>query len=540
MKRREIIKGLSVLPFISPLIPVETFAGVQRQKSTPVKPVQNIYQSIGVEPVINCRGTFTIIGGSVQRPEVRAAIQAASTSFAQVDEVAMGVGQKLADITGAEWGMVSAGCAAGMKHITAACVTGGNPEKLVRIPNLTGFDKTQVIIPRRSRNVYDHAIRNIGVEMVAVNSLKELENAINPKTAMIYITTGAAYEPGGEFSAEEIAKIAKAKNVPLLVDAAAEDLTIPNVHLQRGADVVSYSGGKAICGPQSAGLNLGRKDILMSAWQASSPHHGPGRDNKVGKEEMIGMLAAVEAWIARDHAEKERTWMLWVNNMAKRVSALPGVQTTIREPQGRDNRSARLTISWDASVYNINGQQAGEIFATTHRPRIAISGSHNEQSGMSTLSISTGQMQPGEDVIVADSIYKLLSTPREKTNEILPPPSANIAGQWNVDIEFFSSKSRHTFMLQQNGRVIEGLHKGDFTTRPIMGTLDGDQIKLSSSERGDADNVPFNFYGSVKRDLMTGDIYMGEYLRAKFTATRSVNVGPRREIFIPKGQPLSS
>lgn len=538
MKRRDIIKSLSILPFTGTFNSFDPISGANKKTST--ASVNNIYQSIGVEPVINCRGTFTIIGGSVQRPEVMAAIQAASTSFAQVDEVAMGIGQKLADLTGAEWGMVSAGCAAGLKHITAACVSGGNPEKLVRIPNLAGFDKTQVIIPKGSRNVYDHAIRNIGVEIVTVNSMEELEKAINPKTAMIFTVTGAAYEPGGEFSTEEIAKIAKSKNVPFLVDAAAEDLTIPNVHLQRGADVVSYSGGKAICGPQSAGLNLGRKDILMSAWQASSPHHGPGRDNKVGKEEMIGMLAAVEAWIARDHAEKERTWMLWVNNMSKRVSALPGIQTTIREPQGRGNRSARLTISWDASASNITGPEVAEEFASTHRPRIAISGSHNEQSGLSSLSISTNQMQPGEDKIVADSIYKVLSTPREKTSNILPPPSANIAGQWDVDIEFYSSKSRHTFMLQQNGREIDGLHKGDFTTRPIMGTLDGDQIKLSSSERGEADNVPFSFYGTVKSDLMTGEIYMGEYIRAKFTATRAVNIGPRREIRIPKGQPLSS
>jgi L-seryl-tRNA(Ser) seleniumtransferase len=539
MKRRDIIKGLSILPLAGTLNSFEPILGAKKKTSTAAS-IKDIYESIGVEPVINCKGTFTIIGGSVQRPEVMAAIQAASTSFAQVDEVAIGIGQRLADLTGAEWGMVSAGCASGLKHITAACVTGGNPEKLVRIPNLAGFDKTQVIIPRRSRMVYDHAIRNIGVEIVTVDSMEELENAINPKTAMIFTTTGSAYEPGGEFSTEEIAKIAKAKNVPYLVDAAAEDLTIPNVHLQRGADMVSYSGGKAICGPQSAGLNLGRKDILMSAWQASSPHHGPGRDNKVGKEEMIGMLAAVEAWIARDHAEKERIWMQWVNNMSKKVSTLPGIQTTIREPKGRDNRSARLTISWDASTYNITGPELTEVFASTHRPRIAISGSHNEQSGMSSLHINASQMQAGEDKIVADSIHKVLSTPREKTNKILPPPSEIIAGQWDVDIEFSSSKERHTFMLEQKGREIDGLHKGYFTTRPIMGTLDGDHIKLKSSERGEADNVPFSFYGTVKGDSMTGGIYMGEYLRAKFTATRVVNTSPRREIVIPSGQPLSS
>ena len=157
-------------------------AGLTR-RSRPRRPPDHwwrdreIYQSIGVEPVINCRGTFTIIGGSVERPEVRAAMDAASKHFVQIDELADAVGRRFAELTGAEWGMVSAGCAAGLKHVTAACVTGGNPEKLIRIPDLTGLDKTEVVVPRSSRNVYDHAIRNIGVKMVTVETIEELERA---------------------------------------------------------------------------------------------------------------------------------------------------------------------------------------------------------------------------------------------------------------------------------------------------------------------------------------------------------------------------
>src|SRR5216684_4425554 len=134
----------------------------------PLKPGPAIYQSIGVEPVINCRGTFTIIGASIELPEVRAAMDAAAKHFVQLDELADAVGQRLAELTGAEWGMVSAGCAAGLKHVTAACVTGGNPEKLIRIPDLTGFDKTDVVVPKHSRNEYDHALRNIGVRLITV------------------------------------------------------------------------------------------------------------------------------------------------------------------------------------------------------------------------------------------------------------------------------------------------------------------------------------------------------------------------------------
>src|SRR3954464_11778364 len=170
MKRRNIIKGFTMLPFAGVLAPVKSLFGAPAEKNnffaapggSPVN--SNVFQSIGVEPIINCRGTFTIIGGSIERPEVRAAMEAASKAFVHYDELAEGVGKRLAEITGAEWGMVSAGCAAGMKHVTAACVTGGNPEKLIRIPDLAGFDKTEVVIPKSSRNVYDHAIRNIGAK----------------------------------------------------------------------------------------------------------------------------------------------------------------------------------------------------------------------------------------------------------------------------------------------------------------------------------------------------------------------------------------
>src|SRR5271156_2376313 len=195
--------------------------GVRKLAATPLELGANLYRSIGVRPIINARGTFTIITGSQTLPEVKKAMEEASRNFVQMDELAEGVGRRLAELTGAEWGMVSAGCAAGLKHVTAACVAGGNPEKLIRIPDLTGFDKIEVVIPRSSRSVYDHAVRNIGVKII-------------------------------------------------VVDAAAENLTIPNVHLQRGATVVAYSGGKAIRGPQCSGLLLGRKDILLSAWQASA------------------------------------------------------------------------------------------------------------------------------------------------------------------------------------------------------------------------------------------------------------------------------
>src|SRR5690606_22263335 len=168
-----------------------------------------------------------------------------------------------------------------------------------------------------------------------------------------------------------VARIARQKNVPVLVDAAAEILTVPNVHLQQGATVVAYSGGKALCGPQCAGLLLGRKDLLMSAWQASSPHHGPGRDNKVGREETLGMLAAVEAWVTRDHDADWQTWLSYLDTIAKRVASVNGVTTSVHLPTGLSNRSPVLRIEWDPAVLHITGEEVAQQLATT-RPRIAL------------------------------------------------------------------------------------------------------------------------------------------------------------------------
>jgi seryl-tRNA(Sec) selenium transferase len=164
MKRRNLIKSLSLLPFTAAL-PSQLF-GKSDSPTSIAESGENIFRSLGVEPLINCRGTFTIIGGSIERPEVREAMEAAAHNFVQYDELADAVHAKIAEITKADWALVSAGCAAAMKHVTAACVTGGNPEKLIAIPNLTGFEKTEVIIPRGSRNVYDHSIRNIGVTII--------------------------------------------------------------------------------------------------------------------------------------------------------------------------------------------------------------------------------------------------------------------------------------------------------------------------------------------------------------------------------------
>ena len=543
MKRREIVKHLSAIPFAGGLLSATTPAQASTNGlpvSTPLdkKPtVGSIYDTIGVDPIINCRGTFTIIGGSVERPEVVSAMKAASGYFVQYDELAYGVGKKLAELTGAEWGMVSSGCAAGLKHVTAACVTDGNPERLVRIPDLTGFKKTEVIIPRHSRNVYDHAIRNIGVTVITVETAEELKDAINPRTALIYLMASEETMPGQPLSTEVIAQIAKPLNIPVLIDAAAEVLTIPNIHLAHGATVVAYSGGKAICGPQCAGLLLGKKDLLLSAWQASSPHHGPGRDNKVGKEEMMGMLAGVEAWTKRDHAAEWKVWLSYLDTIGKEVTKIPGVTTKVVEPTELSNKSPVLNISWEVARFNITGEEVAELFART-KPRIAIGG--RTEGETTSLSVTTGQMQPGNDKVVAQRIVAVLSEKRAAISDTMAAPGGSVAGQWDVTMEFFSGTSTHQFRLEQDGNWIQGIHISEFANNELVGMIEGNEIKLRSNYRTIGDGITYLFSGQLQGGEFSGSVYMGEYQTAKFKARKRVYKLARKKIVIPGGPPLAT
>jgi len=484
---------------------------------------EDIYQSIGVRPLINCRGTLTVLGGSLELPEVRAAKDAAAQHFVQLDELMEAIGKRLAELTGAQWGMVASGCAAAIAHATAACVTGGNPDLHVRIPDLSGFAKDEVIIPKHSRNEYDQAIRSVGVRIVEVADAAEYESALGPKAAMVYVFAGPRAE-SGPLSYDAIYSIARRKNIPVLVDAAAEMLTIPNVHLQKGATLVGYSGGKCIRGPQCAGLLLGRKDLVKAAWIASAPHHGHGRTMKLGKEEAVGMLAAVEMWIKRDHKAEMDTWVSWLKNIAARVSVIDGLNTAIREPRGLSNHSPGLTISWDPAKLGITGEEVAAILFNTE-PRIAL-GSLGRRGGApisneTGISISAYMMSPGEDKIVGERIYQVLSAKRPSGNNVPTAPGGDLTGRWGIHIEFAAGSSDHRMHIRQQGNRLEGTHDGDFVARDLYGTIAGNDVHIASTvgeEHGAA--LSYRFSGKLEGETMSGTLDMGEYLTATWTARR--------------------
>jgi len=484
----------------------------------------DVYESIKVRPLINARGTFTIISGSTMLPEVREAIDAAARRYVHLDELTEAIGARLAELTRAEWGLVTSGCAAGLTHATAACVAGGNPDLHIRIPHLGGFPRDEVIIPAHSRNVYDAAVRVVGVRVMTVSTFEEFESAIGPRTAMIYVLASPRADES-PLSVQAMAPLAKAKNVPILVDAAAEVLTIPNVHLERGATLVGYSGGKCLRGPQTAGLLLGRKDLVKAAWVHSAPHHGFGRGFKVGKEEAIGMLAAVEAWVKRDHDAEWKRWTGWLEHIAERVSKVAGVTTSIVQPNGLSNKTPSLRITWDRERLGVGGDVVARTLLETE-PRIALAGGGggrgaNASATMTGVSVTPYMMAPGDERVVADRLHAVLSKPPARTATEPAPPVTDLSGQWDVQITYAASTSTHALHLRQRGHEIDGAHKGDFVTRDLAGTIDGSTVRIRSGfseEHGDA--LSFTFTGTVTGEEMAGALDMGEYLAAAWTAKR--------------------
>ena len=401
---------------------------------------RDVYTSIGVRPFINARGTYTILSGSTMLPEVRAAMDQAARQYVHLDELTDAIGERLATLTSAEWGLVTSGCAAALTHATAACVAGGNPDLHVRIPDLRGFAKDEVVIPKHSRNVYDAAIRAVGVRVVEATTLAEFEAALGPRTAMVYVLAGPQAD-SSELNVAAMAPLTRPRGVPILVDAAAEILTIPNVHLQNGATLVGYSGGKCLRGPQTAGLLLGRKDLVKAAWVHSAPHHGFARAMKVGKEEAIGMLAAVEQWVRRDHDAEWRQWTAWLEEIAQRVKAVDGIGVDDR------NHAARGLVEPHAVAEDFVGPQGarddrrgrGAHAVSLRATHLVVSRPRRSARTEPACRSRPYMMAPGDAPVIAARLHAVLSSPASARGAAPASPAADVTGTWTVRVAFAAS-----------------------------------------------------------------------------------------------------
>jgi L-seryl-tRNA(Ser) seleniumtransferase len=473
----------------------------------------NIYSRIGVRPFINLTATYTINGGTLTLPEVKAAMDEASRLSVNIDELMDKAGQRIAELLGAEGAMVTSGCAGALAHATAACVAGADPESMAQLPNLAGL-KTEVIMTRESRNEYDHAIRGVGVKIVNIDSPQEFHAALGPQTAMIAVLGTA--ESRGKIRLEEMAGAARKAGVPVLVDAAAELALKPNPYLSRGADLVAYSGGKILRGPQCAGLLLGRKDLIQAARANSSPHHSLGRAMKVGKEEIMGMLAAVEAWaLKRDLQSEYRTWESWLTYIGEQVTRVPGVRTRLLPPAGASPFPV-LHVEWDAERIGMTAGELGRMLLDGE-PRIM---SHAEGEGYSFL-IRPAAMKPEQYQPAGKRLYELFSeAPKGGNRPKLAAPARDLSGEWAVDLQFMSGSARHTFAIKNAGNNLTGTHKGRRLEGELRGMVDGERVRFTSSMPYEGVVLHYAFTGRVEGDHMAGEVELGEYGHARWTAER--------------------
>jgi L-seryl-tRNA(Ser) seleniumtransferase len=248
---------------------------------------------------------------------------------------------------------------------------------------------------------------------------------------------------------------------------------------------------------------------------------------KLGKEEAMGMLAAVEMWVKRDHDAEWKEWMSWMDNIAKSVSTIDGVTTAVREPRGLSNRTPSLAIRWDTGKIGISGEEVSNILFTTE-PRIALGGGgggQNTRARSATetgVSISAWMMSPGEDRLVANRLREVISAAAGKKLPMdTTPPASDISGEWEVRIEFAASATTHQFFLKQDSGRIEGTHTGEYIARDMFGSLTGNTVKLTSdTTEAHGERLVYTFSGVLTGQTMSGDLDMGEYLSAKWTASR--------------------
>ncbi len=471
----------------------------------------HVYTRIGVRPFINLTGTLTINGGALTLHEVREASHQAAAYAVDIDELMEKAGARIAELIGCEAAIVTSGAAAALSHATAACLAGTDPELMQQLPDLTGL-RDEVIMPRESRNVYDHAFRSWGTRVIEVDSEDALHAALGPRTAMVAVL-GSAEERGVRL--EAVVAAARKAGVPVIVDAAAELPRRPDPYLSRGADLVAYSGGKSMRGPQCAGLLLGRKDLVWAAFMNGAPHHAVGRMMKVGKEEIMGMVAAVEVLMSRGIDADFRMWKAWLQEISDIVTKVPGVRTTMVDPAGASPYPT-MNIEWDRQQVGIT---AGEVYdqLLAGEPRVM---SHATGAGYS-FRVRPPAIKPGDQVLAGRRIAEVLRAAPKGTEAKTPAsPAADIAGRWDVDVEYTRGKARHSFLLVTKGNSVHGSHIGTRLQGEVRGDIDGDRVRLRSSLPHEGTRLGFRFDGQIQADTIQGEVDLGEYGKARWTARR--------------------
>src|SRR2546421_2113108 len=351
--RRRFLEMVSGLPLVGGFVETNAAAAT----AAPAGAARDYFRELGVRPFINAAGTYTAMTASLMPPQVIEAMTYASTHYVMLDELHDRVGARLATVLHCEAAMVTSGAASALTLGTAAVLTGTDRQKIVDLPNLAGM-KGEAIIQKAHRFGYEHAVRNCGVRLVEVETRDEMERAITPQTAMMLFYNNNNTE--GRIRDEEFAQIGRKHGVPTLNDAAADVPPVDNLwkYTKMGFDLVAFSGGKGLRGPQSAGLLLGRKDLIAAARLNAPPNgNSVGRGMKVNKEEMVGMLTALELYLAKDHAAEQREFEARAEAIRSGVAAVPGIKAEIFVPEVA-NHVPHVRISWDGAAKGMTAADA--------------------------------------------------------------------------------------------------------------------------------------------------------------------------------------
>jgi len=370
------------------------------------------YQRLGVTPFINAAGTYTVLSASTMPEQVQAAIALAAKQPVNLNELIEASGAYLAKQLRCESALVTAGAAAALVVGTAACVTLGNEQSILAIPTDMGGLKNEVIVQKAHRYGYDHAVRNCGIRFVEVETLEQYQQAFTDRTVMAHFFNAG----GGNISREDWVRVAHQHGVPCFNDAAADVPPISNLwnYTQMGFDLVTFSGGKGLRGPQCTGLLLGRKDLIEAAKKNNSPNSNTvGRGLKVAKEEIVGLVAAVDLFLKQDDAAMAAEYWGRANRIAKHLTAIPTVQTQVFVPEVA-NHVPHLLITFDQNRVKITGAEVMQRMRQG-KPRIELNpstggapASAGLPGGPNTIVVGVWMLQPGEDMVVAKRLRDVL------------------------------------------------------------------------------------------------------------------------------------
>jgi uncharacterized pyridoxal phosphate-dependent enzyme len=367
----------------------------------------DIYDKLGIKKLINAEGTLTRLGGSVMDPDVLKEMIEASKYFVDLNELLEKSGEYVANLIGVDASCITSGAAAGLTLSTAACITGTDPAKIRQLPDLQGL-KNEVLIQKSHRNGYDHAIRQAGVTLVEFGLIKEtypweLRAAINDRTAAI--VHFLEFENDRNLALSDVIPIAKEMGLPLIVDAAAELPPVENLSrfFHMGADLTVFSGGKDIHGPQSSGLIVGRRDLIDACALNTNPNYSIGRAMKVGKEEVAGMIAALERYLKQDFAAEEKRWEDMVAHIVDTLADIPGLdarRVSPAEPGVQPNWIPRVYLDWQKGTIPLGSGEAKSLLRQGE-PGIAVG------TTSTGLFVNPQTLTPGQEKIIAKTLRKL-------------------------------------------------------------------------------------------------------------------------------------